>query len=91
MEENKKERPLMTQEEFDQYIKDGNIYLNLMTTEGVVKYKSIRRAIRRGHCTTEGVCFPKRPFNNRKPYGREINEKKKTIYGRIQDLKRRIQ
>ena len=55
----------------------------------VSKFRSIRRAIKRGNVDlVTGVIYPKRPFNNRKPtLGRLRNETKKKIYGKI----RRIQ
>ena len=40
-----------------------DIYLT--TFEGVKKFKSIRRAIKRGNVTPLGVILPRRPFNNR--------------------------
>jgi len=40
--------------------------LSLRTFEGVSKFKSIRRAIRRGHVSFYGDVYPKRPFSNRK-------------------------
>lgn len=43
--------------------KNGTLYL--MNFMGVNKYKSIRRAIRRGHVSMFGDLYPKRPFNNR--------------------------
>lgn len=51
----------------------------------VSKYKSIRRAIRRGNLDLlSGVSYPRRPFNNRKPTrGRKFNELRKTIYGQL--------
>lgn len=56
----------------------------MMSFEGVKKFKSIRRAIRRGNANIYGEIFPKRPFNNRKPTrGRSMNEAKKRIYGEI--------
>lgn len=52
--------------------------------EAVRKFKSVRRAIRRGLVSPLGFIYPKRPFNNRKPTsGREENELKKKIYVRI--------
>lgn len=47
------------------------------------KFKSIKRAIRRGRIDLyTGLPFPKRPFSNRKPTnGRKLNELKKQIYG----------
>lgn len=48
----------------------------------VSKFKSVRRAIRRGHADLyTGLPFPRRPFSNRKPTpGRKLNELKKSIY-----------
>lgn len=58
--------------------------IKLMSFEGVKKFKSIRRAIRRGNASIYGEVFPKRPFNSRKPTrGRSMNEDKKRIYGEI--------
>lgn len=51
----------------------------------IVKFKSIRRAIRRGHVDLfTGVIYPNRPFNNRKSSrGRKMNNLKKQIYGQL--------
>lgn len=55
------------------------------TYSAVSKFKSVKRAIRRGHVDLFlGVVYPDRPFNNRKPtLGRRHNELKKTIYGQL--------
>ena len=77
MEEQKTiERPLMSEEEFKDYMEKnrvdivGDFYekdiLHLRTFEAVSRYKSIRRAIRRGHVSLDGYVYPKRPFNNAK-------------------------
>lgn len=57
-----------------------------MSYNVVSKFKSIKRAIRRGKVDLyTGLPFPKRPFSNRKPSaGRRINELKKNIYGQYQ-------
>lgn len=97
MEEQKKiERALMSQEEFKKYISIGIMILHLITYEGVHRFKSIRRAIRRGHVTTEGIIIPKRPFNNRANtskrkgvHSRSTNELKKKIYGQLKQYQRR--
>lgn len=49
----------------------------------VSKFRSIKRAIRRGKIDLyTGLPFPRRPFSNRKPTsGRSFNELKKQIYG----------
>lgn len=44
----------------------------------VSRYKSVFRAIRRGHVSVDGQKFPDRPFNNRK--NRKLQNKKKSIY-----------
>lgn len=48
----------------------------------VSKFRSIKRAIRRGHVDMiSGMIYPNRPFNNRKPTrGRKFNELKKSIH-----------
>lgn len=97
MEEQKKiERDLMSQEEFEDYISKGIMVLHLITYAGVHKFKSIRRAIRRGHVTTEGIIIPRRPFNNRANtskrkgvHSRGTNELKKKIYGQLKQYQRR--
>lgn len=91
MEELKKlERPLMNEKEFKSYVKDikrdtlkdfteHNI-LHLKTFEAVGKFKSVRRAIRKGYVSLDGVIYPKRPFNNAKHHPNSLNNKKKKIY-----------
>ena len=95
MEEQKKiERDLMSQEEFEDYISRGIIVLHLITYDGVHRFKSIRRAMRRGHVTTEGIIMPRRPFNNKANtckrkghHSRTINERKKMIYEQLKHRK----
>lgn len=97
MEEQKKiERDLMSQEEFEDYISRGIIVLHLITYDGVHRFKSIRRAMRRRHVTNEGIVMPRRPFNNRantskrkKVHSRSTNELKKKIYGQLKQYQRR--
>ena len=97
MEEQKKiERDLMSQEEFEDYISRGIIALHLITYDGVHRFKSIRRAMRRGHVTTEGIIMPRRPFNNKANtskrkgvHSRSTNELKKRIYGQFKQYQRR--
>lgn len=105
MEEQKTvERPLMGEDEFKDYVENnrvdvvGDFYekniLHLSTYEGVRRFKSIRRAIRRGHVSLDGIIYPKRPFNNKANsstrkghHSRTINEKKKMIYAEIKHRK----
>lgn len=57
----------------------GTLYLRSYI--GVSKYKSIRRAIRRGHVSIWGDIYPRRPYNNRKsnPQRKQLRE----IYGQV--------
>lgn len=59
------------------------IYLKVF--DGVHKFKSIRRAIRKGYVTPWGTIAPKRPFNNRsrKKGTRPLEIKKEKIYGQF--------
>lgn len=94
------ERPLMKEEEFKKYIEETKVdvvkafyeegILYLRTYGAVNKFRSIRRAIRRGHVSIDGFLFPKRPFNNRantckrkSRHSRSFNEKKKIIYEQL--------
>ncbi len=93
MEEQKIERELMGQEEFENYISKGT---SLRTFEGVHRFKSVRRAMRRGHVTAEGIIMPKRPFNNRantsnrkEVHSRSTNELKVKIYGQLKQYQRK--
>lgn len=51
---------------------------SLREYSAVSRYKSVFRAIRRGHVSVDGQKFPDRPFNNRK--NRKLQNKKKSIY-----------
>lgn len=92
------ERALMSEEEFKKYL--GNKAdivedpltetLNLRDYRAVGKFKSIRRAIRKGLVSPSGTICPKGPFNNRANtsrrkghHSRVMNEVKKSIYGQL--------
>ena len=77
----------LSQEEFEKHLLSS---IHLTTFEGVRKYKSVKRAIKRGHVTRYGILIPSRPFNNRKPTrGRKLNEEKKRVYKQMKDYERR--
>ena len=81
--EEKIERPIMTEDEFKEYIKAGSLRL----FDAVRKFKSVKRAMRRGHVSPIGEPYPNRPFNNRKPTsGRSFNREKKLIYDRLKHI-----
>lgn len=89
-----KEVPLMSEDAFRNYLEENRVdyikefyennILFLRTFIATGKYKSVRRAIRRGLVSIDGIIFPKRPFNNR---GKEDNILKKKIYERIKHKK----
>lgn len=87
MEEGVQEVAPLSQEKFEEHLFNS---IHLITFEGVRKYKSVQRAIRRGHVTRYGLIIPSRPFNNRKPTkGRKLNEEKKRVYAKLKDYERR--
>lgn len=91
------ERSPMGEEEFKDYLEKnrvdivGNFYekniLHLRTYEAVSKFKSIRRAIKKGHVSLDGFIYPKRPFNNAKHSKNSLNGRKKIIYGQLKHRK----
>lgn len=92
------ERPLMGEEEFKDYLEDNRVdivkdfyennILHLRTYEAVKRFKSVRRAIRRGHVSLDGVIYPKRPFNNAKHKKGSLNDEKKRIYEQLKHRQR---
>ena len=98
MEEQKTiERPLKNEEEFKDYMKNnrvdivGDFYergiLHLRTYEAVKRFKSVRRAIRKGYVSLDGFIYPKRPFNNAKHGKNSLNDRKKKIYEQLKHRK----
>lgn len=93
------ERPLMGEEEFKDYLKDNRVdivkdfyendVLHLRTYDAVKRFKSVRRAIRRGHVSLDGVIYPKRPFNNAKHKKDSLNDEKKRIYEQLKHRQRK--
>lgn len=58
--------------------------LHLQVFYAVSKFKSVRRAIRRGKVAEWGEIIPSRPFNNSKrTEGRKLQKEKEVIYGNI--------
>ena len=94
------ERPLMGEEEFKDYLKDNRVdivkdfyendVLHLRTYDAVKRFKSVRRAIRRGHVSLDGVIYPKRPFNNAKHKKGSLNDEKKRIYEQLKHRQRKF-
>lgn len=85
-EEMKDELARKKQEYINGVVKDFNDgILHIFSYNGVSKFKSVRRAIKRGKVDLfTGIVYPRRPFNNRKPTkGRRFNESRREIYERI--------
>lgn len=87
MEEQKLERDLMSQQEFEKYLEDNR---RLVDYSVVSKYKSVKRAMKRGHLNFIGIILPRRPYNNRANtsnrrfiHSRKNNELKRSIYKTI--------
>ena len=62
-----------------------NKILSLRTFEGVGKYKSIRRAIRRGHVSLYGDIYTNRPFSNRKRKKGTDTYNRRIIHGQLRE------
>lgn len=92
------EGPLMNEGEFKDYISKHKVdavkdfyeegTLHLVTYDAIGKCKSIRRAIKRGRASLDGVIYPKRPFNNKKYKKGSFNEERKRIYEQIKYRRR---
>ena len=96
MEEVKEEKKLtapISEEEFKEQIHQAAVanyqqviedfrhgILHLKDYSGVKKFKSIRRAIRRGHVSIYGEVYPKRPFKNIASKQGNITYRKKRLY-----------
>ena len=81
MEENIKEVAPVSEQEFENYL--GNT-LNLQNFECVKRFRSVKRAFKKGHITSYGYILPNRPFNNKKhTKGREANIEKKRLWEKI--------
>ena len=87
MEENNREKSLNIVNELNSKFKEG-ILPNFTNYHAISKFRSIRRAIKRGHVDlVTGRIYPKNPFNNRKPtLGRTHNELKKKLYGQFRGI-----
>ena len=57
--------------------------LSLRTFEGVSKFRSIRRAIRRGHVSLYGDVYPRRPLSNRKRKKGTATYDRRIVHGQL--------
>lgn len=80
-EKNVKEVAPISEEEFQDLLRNT---LKLQYFECVKRFKSVKRAFKKGYITSFGYILPKRPFNNKKhTKGREDNIEKKRIWEKI--------
>lgn len=68
----------------------GKEILHLRDYSGVRKFKSIRRAIRKGYVSLFGEVYPKRPFKNIKSKKGNITYMKKRYYEQFTHKNRRV-
>lgn len=59
--------------------------ISLVTYEAVGRFKSVRRAIRRGLVSPYGEIYPKRPFGNTNT---KMNRIKREIYEQLKNSRR---
>lgn len=64
--------------------------LHLRDYSGVKRFKSIRRAIRRGHVSLFGDVYPKIPFKNIKSKKGSVTYMKKRLYEQFTHKNRRV-
>ena len=57
--------------------------LSLRTFAAVSRYRSVRRAIRRGHVSLYGDIYPNRPFSNRKRKKGTATYDRRMIHGQL--------
>lgn len=89
MEENNfKDTTVNAVKEINNNFINGGTLPNWNGYSAVAKFKSVRRAIKRGHVDLMlGIVYQKRPFNNRQPTpGRSNNQLKKKVYGQIKGV-----
>lgn len=103
MEETKKEIAPISQEEFVKQIHESalanraqvaedfeNGILHLHDFSAGKKFKSIRRAIKRGHVSIWGDLYPHRPFKNIKTYKGSITYAKRRYYEQFTHKKNKV-
>lgn len=87
-EEHIKDLAMDTAKTINREFVESNIIPKWNNYSSVSRFKSVRRAIRRGHVDMMfGIIYPNRPFNNKKStIGRSNNQLKKKIYGQIKGV-----
>ena len=68
----------------ENFMQNGTLYLR--NYGSVSKFKSIRRAIRKGYCSIYGDIYPRRPFNNRKRNKEgDITNQRRKVYKHMKE------
>lgn len=67
-----------------------NGVLHLHSLSGIRKFKSIRRAIKRGHASIFGEVYPKRPFKNVKTKRGSVTWKRRRLYEQYKGANRKL-
>ena len=86
----------MEENNYNQIMKDffdnkpGEEILHLRDYSGVKKFKSIRKAIRKGYVSVFGDVYPKRPFKNIKSKKGNITYMKKRLYEQATHKNRKV-
>ena len=103
MEEKKQLTAPISEEEFKEQIHKAAIanhqrvlddlnegILHLRDYNGVKRFKSIRRAIKRGHVSIYGDIYPKRPFKNIRSKKGNATYMKKRLYEQFTHKNRKV-
>lgn len=64
--------------------------LHLRDYSGVKRFKSIKRAIKRGHVSLYGDIYPARPFNNKKRSRGSVTYNKRRLYEQFSHKNNRV-
>lgn len=76
-----KEVAPISEQEFESNLRNS---INLIYFDCVRRFRSVKRAFKRGHITNYGYIIPSRPFNNKKhSRGRKANLLKKRAFEQI--------
>lgn len=73
-------------ERLEAFRKDGT--LSFRHFEAVLKFRHVRRAIRRGHVSIYGDIYPRRPFNNRRRGPGTITYERRKVYEQFRNAAR---
>ena len=69
-------------------LKEG--VLHLRHYDGVKKFKSVRRAIKRGHMSLYGDVYPNKPYKNVKAVKGSVTYKKRRLYEQFTHKNRKV-